>query len=105
MTQPNNYVLEGGASNQVQCIIGQKFFLKSDINFIRNFNQFLTIKLNFNQSANVNLNLGSDAYFKNTSCYFKVVALFIRYSFRVRLQYLLLIRSCKLINIIDGRLV
>jgi hypothetical protein len=35
MTQPNNYVLEGGASNQAQCIIGQNFFLKSDINFLR----------------------------------------------------------------------
>jgi hypothetical protein len=37
MTQPNNYVLEGGASNQVQRIIGQKYVLKSDINFIRQF--------------------------------------------------------------------
>jgi hypothetical protein len=36
MTQPNNYVLEGGASNQV-AIIGQNLFLKSDINFIRQF--------------------------------------------------------------------
>jgi hypothetical protein len=30
-------VLEGGASNQVQRIIGQNFFLKLDINFIRPF--------------------------------------------------------------------
>jgi hypothetical protein len=37
MTQPTNYVLEGGASNQVQRIIGQNFFLKSDIDFIRQF--------------------------------------------------------------------
>jgi hypothetical protein len=37
MTQPNIYVLEGGASNQVHRIISKKFFLKSDINFIRNF--------------------------------------------------------------------
>jgi hypothetical protein len=39
MTQPNiySYVLEGGASNQVQRIIGQKFFLKSDISSIRQF--------------------------------------------------------------------
>jgi hypothetical protein len=37
MTQPKLYVLEVGASNQVQCIIGQKFFLKSDINFMRQF--------------------------------------------------------------------
>jgi hypothetical protein len=29
MTQPNIYVLEGGPSNQVQRIIGQKFFLFS----------------------------------------------------------------------------
>jgi hypothetical protein len=35
---PNQtYVLEGGASNQVQGIIGQNFFLKSDINFLRQF--------------------------------------------------------------------
>jgi hypothetical protein len=37
MTQENIYVLEGGASIQVQRIIGQKFFLKSNINFIRQF--------------------------------------------------------------------
>jgi hypothetical protein len=37
MTQPNNYVLEGAASNQVQRIIGQTLFLKSDINFKRKF--------------------------------------------------------------------
>jgi hypothetical protein len=37
MTQQNIYVLEGGASNQVWRIIGQNFFLKSDINFIRQF--------------------------------------------------------------------
>jgi hypothetical protein len=35
MTRPNNYVLEGGASNQVQHIIDQKYFLKSDFNFMR----------------------------------------------------------------------
>jgi hypothetical protein len=35
MTLPNIYVLEDGASNQAQRIIGQKFFLKSDINFTR----------------------------------------------------------------------
>jgi hypothetical protein len=49
MTQPNNYVLEGVASNQDQRIIGQKIFLKSDINFM------LLSKLNFNQSTKVNL--------------------------------------------------
>jgi hypothetical protein len=37
MTQLNIYVLEVGASNQIQRIIGQIFFLKSDINFIRQF--------------------------------------------------------------------
>jgi hypothetical protein len=37
MTQLNIYVLEGAASNQVQRIIGQKFFLKSDMYFIRQF--------------------------------------------------------------------
>jgi hypothetical protein len=37
MTQPNNYVLDGGASNQVYRIIGENFFLKSDINFIGQF--------------------------------------------------------------------
>jgi hypothetical protein len=33
--------------------------------------------------------LGSDAYFEYTSCYFKVVTLFIRNLYRVRLPYLL----------------
>jgi hypothetical protein len=38
MTQPNIYVLEGGASNQVQRIIGQNFFLQSNVDdFIRQF--------------------------------------------------------------------
>jgi hypothetical protein len=37
MTQPNIYVLERGASNEVQRIIDQKFFLKSDINVISQF--------------------------------------------------------------------
>jgi hypothetical protein len=50
-TQPNIYVLVGGASNQVQRNIGQKFLLKSDINV--NVNSY--IRLNFNQSENVNL--------------------------------------------------
>jgi hypothetical protein len=35
MTQLNIYVLEDGASNHVQRIIGQNFFLTLDINFIR----------------------------------------------------------------------
>jgi hypothetical protein len=43
MNQPNNYVLEGRAFNQVDRIIGQKFFLKSDINFDNS-----SIKLNLN---------------------------------------------------------
>jgi hypothetical protein len=37
MIQPNIYILEGGASNQIQRLISQNFFLKSDINFIRQF--------------------------------------------------------------------
>jgi hypothetical protein len=37
MTQPNIYVQDGRASNQVQRICGQNFFLKSDINFMRQF--------------------------------------------------------------------
>jgi hypothetical protein len=37
MTQLKNYVLEGGAFKQLQRIIGANFFLKSDINFIRQF--------------------------------------------------------------------
>jgi hypothetical protein len=36
MTQPKIQAL-GGASNKVQRIIGQNYFLKSDINFIRQF--------------------------------------------------------------------
>jgi hypothetical protein len=38
-------------------------------------------------------NLGSDTYFEYTSCYFKIVTLFIGNLFRVRLPYLFLIRS------------
>jgi hypothetical protein len=45
-----------------------------------------------NQQTSI-LNLGSDAYFEYTSCYFKVVTLFTRNLFRVRLPYLLLISS------------
>jgi hypothetical protein len=114
MTQLNIYVLEGGASNQVQRIIGQKFFLKSDINFV---NQFI-YQSELNQSANVNLKSRKRCYFQYTSglevcfCgsgpskapalltrshltsgYFKVVTLFIRNLFRVRLPYLFLIRG------------
>jgi hypothetical protein len=48
MTQPNINVLEGRASNQAQRIIGQKFFLISDISFIC---QKSYIKLYLNQSA------------------------------------------------------
>jgi hypothetical protein len=47
MTQPNIHVLEGGASNQVRRIIDQNVFLKSDINFIRQFfyqTEFLPIR-------------------------------------------------------------
>jgi hypothetical protein len=36
-------------------------------------------------------NLGSDAYFEYTSCYFKVVTNFVRNLFRVRLPYFLLL--------------
>jgi hypothetical protein len=45
-----------------------------------------------NQQTSI-CNPGSDAYFEYTSCYFKVLPLFIRNLFRVRLPYLLLIRS------------
>jgi hypothetical protein len=37
MTRPNKYALEGGATNQVERIIGQNFFLKSDIYFVGQF--------------------------------------------------------------------
>jgi hypothetical protein len=52
MPQPSNYILEGGASNQVQRIICQKFILKSDINFIRILlsNWILTNQQNFSIS-------------------------------------------------------
>jgi hypothetical protein len=46
MTQPNIYVIEGEASNQAQRFIGQKFFLISNINFIRQF-FYETIELAF----------------------------------------------------------
>jgi hypothetical protein len=51
MTQPNIYVLEGGASNQIQRIKGQNFFRnQTSISYVNS-----SIKLNVNQSANVNL--------------------------------------------------
>jgi hypothetical protein len=87
MTQPNP-ILEGGA-NQFQRIIADNFFLKSDINFIR---QLFYQTILSNQQTSI-WNLGSDAYFEYTSCYFRVVTLFIRNLFGVRLPYLLLIRN------------
>jgi hypothetical protein len=77
MTQPNKYVLESEALNPVQRIIDQNFFLKSGINFIRQFfyqTEFKPI------SQRQFKNLKSDAYFEYTSCYFKVVTLFLRIS-------------------------
>jgi hypothetical protein len=59
MTQPNNYVLEGGASNHVQRIIGQNIFLKSDINFKRQI--LLSNWIYTNQQTPI-WNLGSDTY-------------------------------------------
>jgi hypothetical protein len=93
MTQRDNYVLEGGASNQVNASVsvsGQNFFLENRHQFHTSIllsNWILT-----NQQTSI-WNLGSDAYLEYTSCYFKVVTLFISNLFRVRLPYLLLIRS------------
>jgi hypothetical protein len=99
MTQPNMYVLEGGASNEVQRIIGQ-IFLEIRHQFhtsILLWNWILT-----NQQTST-WNLGKDEYFEYTSWYFKVVILFVRNLFRVILKvyssifitysYVLLIKS------------
>jgi hypothetical protein len=49
MTQPNNYVLEGGASNQVLASLVRIFSQnQTSISYVNSYN-----KLNFNQSANV----------------------------------------------------
>jgi hypothetical protein len=51
MTQPNNYVLEGGASNQVSALLLRIFsWNQTSISFVDS-----SIKLDFNQSANVNV--------------------------------------------------
>jgi hypothetical protein len=46
--------------------------------------------------------LGSDAHFEYTSCYFKVVTLFIRNLFRVRLPYLLLTKGLDTLRCSNG---
>jgi hypothetical protein len=94
MTQPNIYVIEGGGFQNVWRINGQNFFLKSDINFIRRI--LLSNWIKTNQLTSI-WNLGSDAYFECTSCYFEVVTLFIKNLFWVRLPYLLIIRRLYII--------
>jgi hypothetical protein len=47
---------------------------------------YFSIKLNFNQQTSI-WKLVSDAYFECTSCYCKVVTLFVRNLFRVRIGY------------------
>jgi hypothetical protein len=82
------YVLEGKASNQVQRIIGQKIFLKSNINFIRQYfyqTVFKPIsKRQFETSEAMRI-LNTHVISKQWHS--------IRNLFRVRLPYLLLIRS------------
>jgi hypothetical protein len=80
MTQQNIHVLEGGDSNQVWRIIGQNFFLKSDINFIRQF--FYQIEFSLIGEL-IKYILLYDAYFEYTSFYFIVVTLFMRNLFLV----------------------
>jgi hypothetical protein len=92
MTQPNNYVLEGGASNQVTSLV--KIFL----NIRQQFHTSILLSNWILTSQQTSIwNLGSDAYFEYTSCNFKVVTLFIRNLFRVRLPYLLLLLPSTLI--------
>jgi hypothetical protein len=60
-----------------------------------------TIKLYFNQSVNISLK-PLNVLNISTSCYFKVVTLFIRNLFRVSLPFLLLIRRTDvLLNVAD----
>jgi hypothetical protein len=89
MAPLNIFVLEGGASNQVQRIIGQKLFLKSHSNFIRQ----LFYQTEFQPISKRQFETLEAMYFEYTPCYFKKVTLFIKNLLRVRLPYLLLIRS------------
>jgi hypothetical protein len=77
-----SYVLERFKSS-LERIIGQNFFLKSDINFIRQFfyqTKFYPIsKRQFETSEAMRITL----------CYYIVVTLFIRHLFRVRLPYII----------------
>jgi hypothetical protein len=86
MTRPDNYVLEGGASNQVVASLIRIFsWNQASISYVNS-----SIDLNINQSANVNLKPRKRCVFW---IYVKVVILFVRNLFRVRLPYLLLIYS------------
>jgi hypothetical protein len=82
MTQPN-YVLEGIQSSLAHH--WSEFFLEIRHQFHTSIllsNWILT-----NQQTSI-WNLWSDVYFEYTPCYFKVVTLFVRNFFRVRLLYL-----------------
>jgi hypothetical protein len=101
MTQPNIIWprRRGFKSSLAQHLVRIFSWKQTSISYLNS-----SIKLNFNQTANVNLKRRSDAYFKYTLFYFKVVRLFIRNLFRVRHPYSLLIRSnCKQLNISTAR--
>jgi hypothetical protein len=85
MTQPN--YLAGGASSLAHH--WSEIFLQIRHQFHTSI--LLSNWTSTNQQTSI-WNLGSDAYFEYTSCYFKVVTLIVRNLFRVRLPYLLLIR-------------
>jgi hypothetical protein len=96
----NEYISVTAMKQPNQTITSEKAGLpnKSSASMIRSFSWNQTSISYLNSSIKLILtssiwNLGSDAYFEYTSCYFKVVTLFVRNSFRVRLPYLLLIRG------------
>jgi hypothetical protein len=98
MTQPNTrysyigFKRRGFKSSHVHH--WSEIFLEIRHQFIRQF----FYQTEFKPISKRQWNLGSDVYFEYTSCYFKVVTLFKRNLFRVRLPYLLLIRSHQPIN-------
>jgi hypothetical protein len=90
MTQPNNYVLKGGASNQVSASLVRIFsWNRASIIYVSS-----SIKVNFSQLASVNLKPRKRCVFWiDVDMLFQIVTLSLGICSELRLPYLLLIRN------------
>jgi hypothetical protein len=88
MTQPNIICRRSRGFKLSLAHHYSEFFLEIK----HQYHSSIPMKLKLSQQTPI-WNLRSDAYFDYTSCYFKVVTLFIRNLFRDRLPHLLLIRG------------